>query len=80
VQKAILKFTALKGVHSGENIALVVYNTVQDLIIASKTIAATSDNASNNRTLIPVLHQYLLKDYNDEVDEEFLNLKPLMKF
>ena len=78
--KAILEFTALKGVHSGENMALVAYTTVKDLEIALKMISATSNSASNNATLVPILHQHLLKDYNDEVYEEFPGLKPLMKF
>ena len=80
VQKAILKFTALKGVHSSENIAMVVYKIVQDLNIACKLIVATSDNASNNGTLILSLHQLLLKDYNNKINKEFPNLKPLMRF
>jgi hypothetical protein len=56
LQKAILEFTALKGVHSSENIALVAYTIVKDLEIALKMILATSDSASNNGTLVPILH------------------------
>jgi hypothetical protein len=52
---------------------------LQSLLLPSGYPAIT-DSASNNATLVPILHQHLLKDYNDEVYEEFLGLKPLMKF
>jgi len=57
-----------------------VYNTTQDLDIRPKVIAATSDNTSNNGALIPILHKHLLKNYDDEVDKEFLNVRTVMKF
>jgi hypothetical protein len=68
-------------VHSGENMALVVFKCIQLLNIMHKLLAVTSDSASNNRTLVPHLHQHLLKHYDDEFDDEFeFNIKPLMRF
>jgi hypothetical protein len=56
LQKAILEFTALKGVYSSKNIALVAYTIVKDLKIALKMILATSNSASNNTTLVLILY------------------------
>ena len=67
--------------HSGENMALVVFKCIQFLNIMHKLLAVTSDSASNNGTLVPHLHQHLLKHYDDEFDDEFeFNMKPLMRF
>lgn len=82
-QKTVLEVTALKGVHSGENIALIVYNALRNLSIMHKLLATTSDSASNNRTLVPHLHQHLLKHFNNELDDEFeveVNMKLLMQY
>jgi hypothetical protein len=80
-QKAVIEFARLKVVHLGENIALVVYKCLQFLNIMHKLLAITSDSASNNGTLVPNLHQQLLKHSNDEFDDLFeFNIKLLMQF
>jgi hypothetical protein len=80
-QKAVIEFAALKGVHSDENMALVVFKCIQFLNIMHKLLAVTSDSTSNNGTLVTHLHQHLLKHYDDEFDDEFeFNMKSLMQF
>ena len=55
-RKAIVEFAVLRGIHSSENIALVVFKCIQFLNIMHKLLAVTSDSAGNNRTLVPHLH------------------------
>jgi hypothetical protein len=84
LQAAILEFRRLRGIHSGENMAEVVYKALQDLNLKHKLLAVTSDSASNNGTLVETLveHLYerLLDEFDDELDEDIGNLKPLMRF
>lgn len=80
-QKAVIEFAVLRGTHSSENIALLVFKCIQFLNIMHKLLAVTSDSVGNNRTLVLHLHQHLLKHYNNEFDDEFeFNIKPLMQF
>jgi hypothetical protein len=80
LQAAILEFQRLRGIHSSKNMAEVVYKTLQDLNLKHKLLAVTSDSASNNGTLVEHLHERLLDEYDDEIDEDVGNLKPLMQF
>ena len=68
LNKAVLEFTKINSIHSGENMALIVYNILLELTLQEKLLAAVSDSASNNGTLIPHLHQMLLKDFDNEID------------
>jgi hypothetical protein len=58
----------------------VVYKTLQDLNLKHKLLAITSDSASNNRTLVEHLYERLLDEFDNELDEDISNLKPLMQF
>jgi hypothetical protein len=51
-RKAIIKFAILKGMHSGENMALVVFKCLQFFNVIYKLLAITSDSAGNNGTLV----------------------------
>jgi hypothetical protein len=58
----------------------VVYKTLQDLNLKHKLLAITSDSASNNGMLVEHLYERLLDEFDDELDEDIGNLKPLMWF
>jgi hypothetical protein len=60
--------------------AEVVYKALQDLNLKHKLLAVTSNSASNNRTLVKHLYERLLDEFDDELDEDIGNLKPLMQF
>jgi len=49
-----------------------------ELDLQQKLLAVVSDSASNNGTLVPILHRMLLKDFDNEIDQEWENLKPIM--
>ena len=68
----------LPGAHSGENMAAVVLDMLQELDIAPKLLTVTGDNAGNNGTMCDTLYVELSKSYDNE-DREF-RLKPLMRF
>ena len=80
LQAAILEFQQLRGIHSGENMAEVVYEVLQDLNLKHKLLAVTGDSASNNGTLVEHLHEQLLDEFDNELDKDIGNLKPLMWF
>ena len=79
-QEALFEFCALHGVHSGENMAAVTFSLLEDLVIELKLLAITSDNAPNNDTLVEHLHQKLLKQFDNKVDPNFGNTRPIMRF
>jgi hypothetical protein len=78
--EALFEFTALKGVHSGENMAGITFESLEGLRISRKLLALTADNALNNNTLVEHLHRRLLTQFDDEVDPELSNIKPVMQF
>ncbi|CEJ62526.1 hypothetical protein PMG11_11023 [Penicillium brasilianum] len=56
----LLGFEPLEGTHSGENLCSVLLKRLQDYNITHRILAITTDNASNNQTLIDRL--------NDEIE------------
>jgi hypothetical protein len=56
-RKALFEFTALKGVHSGENIAGITFAALDRLRVLQKLLAITADNALNNNTLVKHLYR-----------------------
>ena len=60
--------------------AAVTFSMLEDLVIEPKLLAITCDNAPNNDTLVEHLHQKLLKQFDDEVDPDFSNTQPIMRF
>jgi hypothetical protein len=67
-------------VHLGENIAGVTFGSLDQLGVLQKLLAITVDNALNNDTLVKHLHHQLLKQFDDEVDLELGNVRPIMRF
>ncbi len=57
----LLDFVEVKGSHTGENLAHYLVNVVNDFGISDKIIAITTDNASNNDTLMRSLSEILAK-------------------
>jgi hAT family C-terminal dimerisation region len=54
-QERVLEFTEMHSVHSGENMAQTVEEILEELGIRYKLLAITTDNASNNETLVSEL-------------------------
>jgi hypothetical protein len=79
-RETLFEFCRLKGIHSGENIAAVTWEMLRDLTIKHKLLAITGDNASNNDTLVEHLHRMLLEEFDDTIDQDLGNLKPIMRF
>jgi hypothetical protein len=79
-KEAPFEFQALQGVHSSENMAGITLGTLNRLDILQKLLAITADNASNNDTLVEHLHHQLLQQFDDEVDLEYSNARPIMRF
>ena len=77
-REELLEFIEIQGPHSGENLAEIVLTMLDELVIASKLVTITGDNAGNNATLCEALQTELLKTYDDE-DDPF-RMKPLMRF
>jgi hypothetical protein len=81
VKRVILfEFQALKGVHSGENMAGITFGTLDRLDVLQKLLAITADNTLNNNTLVEHLHYQLLEQFDDEVDLEYSNARLIMWF
>ena len=78
--EALFEFTALKGVHSSGNMAGITFRSLNQLGVLKKLLAITADNASNNNTLVEHLHRQLLTLFDNEVDFEFGNIQPIMRF
>ena len=54
-----MEFKELEGAHSGENLAQVVDSLLKELGLGAKLLTITSDNASNNETMITALARLL---------------------
>ena len=48
----LLGFEPLEGTHTGTNLGLVLTDTLQKYQILDRIMAITTDNASNNQTMI----------------------------
>jgi len=79
-KEALFEFYALKGMHSGENMARITFQMLKELGVLHKFLALTADNATNNNTLVEHLHCQLLTLFNDEVDLELGNTRTIMRF
>jgi hypothetical protein len=62
-KERVLEFAEIEGPKSGENIAGIVLELLQELDIESKVITITSDNASNNETMIDAIDSSLLERF-----------------
>jgi hypothetical protein len=59
-KERVLEFIEIEGPKSRENIAKIVIDLLQELDILYKVILITSDNASNNETLMDIVESSLL--------------------
>lgn len=53
----LLGFEPLHGAHSGANLSEVVFDLLQEHQITDRVLSVTTDNASNNKTLIGNVHE-----------------------
>jgi hypothetical protein len=56
-REILLAFEPLSRTHSGENLSTVVFKVLQDHDIVDRVLAVTTNNASNNSTLVENLQQ-----------------------
>jgi RNase P/RNase MRP subunit p29 len=55
-REVLLRFELLSGTHSGPNLGQVVVRTLQQHQVLGRVLAVTTDNASNNTTLMAVVN------------------------
>ena len=67
--RACLEFIEIKGSHSGENLATVVFKALKKLGLLQKLLTIIGDNASNNDTLCRYLHSSLSQLFDDHLIE-----------
>ncbi|KAJ5120790.1 uncharacterized protein N7515_010178 [Penicillium bovifimosum] len=63
-REVLLGFKPLHGTHSGTNLSSVLMKTLTEYGIKHRVFGLTTDNASNNKTLIDTLQQSLPNDIN----------------
>jgi hypothetical protein len=61
-QEVLLGFKPLYGSHTGQNLSNVLLETLVNLEIQDRVFGLTTDNASNNKTLVDSLDQVLSSD------------------
>jgi hypothetical protein len=70
LQQDLLAFIPLEGSHTGHYLASVVYDTLDEFDIKTKLQCITTDNASNNTTMVRSLSSKLLANDNIHWDYE----------
>lgn len=63
-REVLLGFKPLHGTHSGANLSAVLMKTLTEYGIKHRVFGLTTDNASNNKTLVDTLQQSLPNDIN----------------
>jgi hypothetical protein len=64
-KESVLEFEELVGVHSGDNMAQMVFDMLKELDLTKKLITVTADNASNNGTFVETLGLKLKEETDD---------------
>jgi hypothetical protein len=59
LQEELIGFENLRSVHSGQALATVVNDLLTNLKLTGRVISITTDNASNNHTMIDEINSYL---------------------
>ena len=75
-KEEVLEFIRVEGEHSGERLAEITMQLLQNLKLKDKLFAITGDNASNNGTLCYHLFQQLKEEYDDQPSL----VRPQMRF
>jgi len=65
-----MAFEQIHGEHTGENLARIVYDSLNKNNICEKLHCATADNATNNNTMVESLSAILLREANVIWDHE----------
>jgi hypothetical protein len=68
LQQELLAFTPLEGGHTGEYMASIVFDTLEEFDIKEKFFCVTSDSASNNIKMVKELSKILLAKCNIKWD------------
>jgi hypothetical protein len=63
-REVLLGFKPLHGVYTGSNMSSVLLETLMEYKIQDRVFGLTTDNASNNKTLVDSLQQVLSNDVN----------------
>ncbi|KAK9371827.1 uncharacterized protein V1513DRAFT_386091 [Lipomyces chichibuensis] len=79
-KERVLEFKELDGPHSGENMAMVVGDLLDELNLNSKVLTITGDNASNNEAMISELYENLLTKVSTAEDPSGNNERRVMRF
>ena len=59
LQQELLAFEPIEGQHTGQNLANIVFKTLEEYDIKTKFFCVTTDNASNNFTMAKELQKLL---------------------
>lgn len=66
LKNTLIGFEHLEGVHTGHELAKIVYSCVQKHWIEDKVMAITTDNASNNTTLLSAMQDMVAEISKDD--------------
>ncbi len=76
LRKELLGFSLLEGEHSGEKLAAVLHEHIVDFNLENKILSITTDNASNNNTMMEEL-DHLTKDWEFPIQREWSHVRCL---
>lgn len=63
MQQEVIAFKHLEGEHDGKALAIALVEVFEELGIADRILGITSDNASDNGTMMTYIHAYYTKKY-----------------
>jgi hypothetical protein len=69
IYRACIEFLQINGSHSGENLAVIVFNALKKFKVLNKLLMITADNANNNDTIVKALYRKMLTLYNYHLEE-----------
>ena len=74
LHEALLSFRRLEGAHTGNYMAKVLFEILEDFEITEKLYCITSDGASNNKTMTKDLSQILKEEKDIDWDHEQMHI------
>ena len=66
---ACIEFLQINGSHSGENLAVIVFNALKKFKVLNKLFTITADNTDNNDTIVKALYRKMLTLYDNHLEE-----------